>query len=50
MNIFTIITMDGWTDKMYLVRETERSNAYDMFFVSIVIFGALVIMNLMIAV
>jgi hypothetical protein len=50
MNIFTIITMDGWTDKMYTVRNTERSYAYDFFFVSIVVFGAFVILNLMIAV
>jgi hypothetical protein len=42
--------MDGWTDKMYTVRNTERSYAYDFFFVSIVVFGAFVILNLMIAV
>jgi len=50
MNIFQIITLEGWTDMMYIVRDTERTYAYDLFFVSCVVFGAFVILNLLIAV
>lgn len=35
---------------MYIVRDTERTFAYDLFFVSCVILGTFVILNLMIAV
>lgn len=35
---------------MYLVREAQGTIAYDMFFVSCVILGSFVILNLMIAV
>lgn len=35
---------------MYIVRGAVRSNAYDIFFVSIVVLGSFVILNLMIAV
>ena len=50
MNIFQIITLEGWTDMMYLVRDAERTYMYDLFFVSCVVFGSFVILNLMIAV
>ena len=50
MNIFQIITLEGWTDMMYIVRDAEQSYGYDIFFVSCVIFGSFVILNLMIAV
>jgi hypothetical protein len=50
MNIFQIITLEGWTDMMYIVRNAERTYAYDIFFVSCVVFGSFVILNLMIAV
>ena len=50
MNIFQIITLEGWTDMMYLVRDAEDTLAYDMLFVLIVLFGAYFVMNLMIAV
>ena len=50
MNIFQVITLEGWTDMMYIVRDAEGSYAYDFFFVSCVIFGSFVILNLMIAV
>jgi len=50
MNIFQIITLEGWTDMMYIVRGAVRSCAYDLFFVSIVVLGSFVILNLMIAV
>lgn len=35
---------------MYIVRNAERTYAYDIFFVSCVVFGSFVILNLMIAV
>ena len=50
MNIFQIITLEGWTDMMYIVRDAERSYMFDLFFVSCVVFGSFVILNLMIAV
>lgn len=50
MNIFQIITLEGWTDMMYIVRDGERSKVFDAFFVSCVVFGSFVILNLMIAV
>ena len=50
MNIFQIITLEGWTDMMYIVRDAERIYTYDLFFVSCVVFGSFVILNLMIAV
>ena len=50
MNIFQVITLEGWTDMMYIVRDTERTYAYDLFFIMCVVFGTFVILNLMIAV
>jgi hypothetical protein len=50
MNIFQIITLEGWTDMMYIVRDAERTFGYDLFFVLCVILGSFVILNLMIAV
>jgi hypothetical protein len=50
MNIFQIITLEGWTDMMYLVREAESSYSYDLFFVFCVIIGSFVVLNLLIAV
>ena len=35
---------------MYIVRDAERIYTYDLFFVSCVVFGSFVILNLMIAV
>lgn len=50
MNIFQIITLEGWTEMMYIVRESERSYGYDFFFIICVLFGAFFVLNLMIAV
>lgn len=50
MNIFQIITLEGWTDMMYIVRDAENSYAYDIFFVACVLLGAFFVLNLMIAV
>jgi len=45
-----MITLEGWTDMMYIVRDAEQTAMYDSFFVACVVFGSLVILNLMIAV
>lgn len=50
LNIFEMITLEGWTDMMYIVRDVEMTVMYDIFFVSCVVFGSFVILNLMIAV
>jgi hypothetical protein len=50
MNIFQVITLEGWTEMMYIVRDAEGTYAYDFFFLACVIFGSFVILNLMIAV
>lgn len=50
LNIFQIITLEGWTNMMYIVRKATGSTAYDFMFVLIVLFGAFFVLNLMIAV
>lgn len=45
-----IITLEGWTDVMYMVRQAAGSPAYDFFFILCVIFGSFFVLNLMIAV
>jgi voltage-gated sodium channel len=45
-----MITLEGWTDMMYIVRDVEMTVMYDIFFISCVVFGSFVILNLMIAV
>jgi len=50
MNIFEMITLEGWTEQMYIVRDAEDTLVYDLFFVSCVIVGNFIILNLMIAV
>ena len=45
-----MITLEGWTDMMYIVRDAEMTTMYDLFFVACVVFGSFVILNLMIAV
>lgn len=50
MNIFEMITLEGWTDMMYIVRDAEGTYFYDLFFLSCVIVGNFIILNLMVAV
>jgi len=50
LNIFVIITLEGWTDIMFMIREAGGGVYYDCFFVLCVIFGAFFVLNLMIAV
>jgi len=50
MNIFEAITLEGWTDMMYAVRDAEETLVYDVFFVMCVVIGNFIILNLVIAV
>ena len=50
LNIFIIITLEGWTDIMYQVREASNQKVYDLYFCLIVILGTFFVLNLMIAV
>ena len=50
LNIFQIITLEGWTSMMYIVRDAENTNIYDIFFLMCVLFGSYFVLNLMIAV
>lgn len=50
LNIFIIITLEGWTDVMYKIRSATGSVAYDIFFILVVVIGAFFILNLMVAV
>ena len=50
MNIFEAITLEGWTDMMYTVRDAEETLIYDIFFLMCVIVGNFIILNLVVAV
>jgi hypothetical protein len=50
MNMFIVITLEGWTGMMYTIRLSEGTRAYDFFFLGCVLLGAFVILNLLIAV
>ena len=50
MNIFQIITLEGWTDMMYIIRDATEGYMGDALFVMMVLFGAFFVLNLMIAV
>lgn len=50
MNIFEMITLEGWTDMMYIVRDGEGTLVYDTFFLMCVIVGNFIILNLVVAV
>ena len=49
-NVFQSITLEGWTDQMYAIRNATNGVSYDILFVAIVVFGAFFVLNLMIAV
>lgn len=50
LNIFIIITLEGWSDIMYAIRHALDTNTYDIFFLICVVFGTFFVLNLMIAV
>ena len=50
LNIFQIITLEGWTTMMYYIRDAENTKLFDLFFLMCVLFGSYFVLNLMIAV
>ena len=49
MLVFECITLEGWTDMMYTMR-AARGLANDAYFVFVVMFGSLFMLNLVVAV
>ena len=50
LNVFIVITLEGWTDIMYKIRHATGTYIYDAFFHLTVILGSFFILNLMVAV
>jgi len=50
LNVFIVITLEGWTAIMYKVRHSTGTVAYDAFFLIAVILGSFFILSLMVAV
>jgi hypothetical protein len=50
LQIFNVISLTGWGDYMYLVREATGTYKYDFLFITFVVFGRYFILNLMFAV
>ncbi len=50
LNVFVVITLEGWTATMYKVRHSTGTLAYDAFFMIAVILGSFFILSLMVAV
>lgn len=50
MNVFIIISLEGWTDRMYFVRRATGVYWYDIYFILVVIIGVFFILNLLVAV
>ena len=47
---FEMFTLDGWSTVMYLIRKSQKTYAYDIFFLFVVYVGAFFILNLITAV
>ena len=50
LNVFIIITLEGWTDRMYFIRRATGVYYYDIYFILVVLIGVFFILNLMVAV
>lgn len=50
VNILTVITLEGWTYEMYIIRHATGSYVYDLFFHFIIFIGTFFILNLLVAV
>lgn len=50
LNIFIVITLEGWSDTMYKIRRATGTVAYDIVFILIIFLGCFFILNLMVAV
>lgn len=49
LTILTMISLEGWSDVMYMIDETT-GHIYDIYFVLLILFGSLFLINLIIAV
>ena len=50
LTTFQVITLEGWTDTMYMVRDVMDTYWFDAYFIMTVMLGAFLVLNLMIAV
>ena len=50
INIFTAVTLEGWTDQMYWFQDSYGRFPADVFFICLIIFGSLFALNLALAV
>jgi len=51
LSVFTAITLEGWTDVMYMGREvSEIKYVNDLYFVLMIAIGAFFLINLIVAV
>jgi voltage-dependent calcium channel L type alpha-1D len=50
VTIFQVITLEGWTDVMYMLQDVYNPLATAMFFVLFVVFGSFFVLNLLLAV
>ena len=50
LNVFEIMTLEGWSDQMYMVRQAKDTYVYDLLFVLCLGIGAFFVLNLMTAV
>lgn len=50
VNILEVITLEGWTNTMYIVRHATGTYIYDIFFHFTIFIGTFFILNLLVAV
>ena len=50
LQVFIIITLEGWTEIMYFARKATGTYGYDVYFLMTVIVGTFFMLNLMVAV
>ena len=48
--MFEIMTLEGWSSLMYMIRKVKGNQMYDIFFILVVMFGSFFVLNLMTAV
>jgi hypothetical protein len=50
LTVFSLFTLDHWSDVMYLVNDATQNTNYDIFFILIVLMGSFFIVNMVTAV
>ena len=50
LQVFIIITLEGWVEIMYFARKVTGTYLYDIYFLLTVILGTFFMLNLMVAV